>query len=230
MPNRRVKSTLAGTSVPGTLMIRPRRPFPAPTNSPTRISALFPASPGSCLPRRKVCRGTRGASGRRGETDALDFLSRIRLGKPVPLHTEFSATVDGTNGNTLLHPVRATLVRSLIVAEGSVIQEPRNRGHTIVVNFSAPNARIQDILRLAVDSDKPFLTGTVRITGKLVVPPSPAKALEKLILDGEFGLDDARWSSQEVRGKLQALSRRAEGKPADEDAGSAVSGLRGNFT
>jgi AsmA-like C-terminal region len=163
-----------------------------------------------------------------GETDTPDF-SLDKIGKPVPLHTEFSATVDGTNGNTLLHPVRATLVRSLIIAEGSVIKEPENRGHTIVVNFGAPNARIQDILRLAVDSDKPFLTGTVKIEGKLVVPPSHTKALEKLILDGEFGLDDARWSSQEVREKLQALSRRAEGKPADEDAGSAVSDLRGNF-
>jgi hypothetical protein len=162
-----------------------------------------------------------------GETDTPDF-SLDKIGKPVALHTEFSATVDGTNGNTLLHPVRATLDRSLIIAEGSIIQEPE-RGHTIVVNFGAPNARIQDILSLAVDSDKPFLTGTVKIKGKLVVPPSHAKALENLILDGEFGLDDARWSSQEVREELQALSRRAEGKPADEDAGSAATDLRGNF-
>jgi hypothetical protein len=163
-----------------------------------------------------------------GETDTSDF-SLDKIGKPVPLHTEFRATVDGTNGNTLLHPVRATLGRSLIIAEGSVIQEPKNRAHTIVVNFGAPNARIEDILKLAVDSDKPFLTGTVKIKGKLVVPPSQGKALEKLILDGEFGLDDARWSSQEVREALEALSRRAEGKPADENAGSAVSDLRGNF-
>jgi hypothetical protein len=163
-----------------------------------------------------------------GETDTPEF-SLDKIGKPVPLHTEFRATVDGTNGNTLLHPVRATLVRSLIITEGSVITEPENRGHTIVVNFGAPNARIQDILSLAVDSDKPFLTGAIKIKGKLVVPPSHAKALEKIILDGEFGLEDARWSSQEVREKLQALSRRAEGKPADEDAGSAVSDLSGTF-
>jgi len=163
-----------------------------------------------------------------GETDTPDF-SLDKIGRPVPLHTEFSATVDGTNGNTLLHPVRATLIRSLIIAEGSVIKEPENRGHRIVVSFDAPDARIQDILSLAVNSDKPFLTGTVKIRGKLVVPPSRAKSLEKLILDGEFGLDDAHWASQEVRDKLQALSRRAEGKPADDDAGSAVSDLHGNF-
>jgi hypothetical protein len=163
-----------------------------------------------------------------GETDTPDF-SLDGVGKTVPLHTDFSATVDGTNGDTLLHPVRATLIRSVIIAEGSVIREPENKGHRIIVNFVAPDARIQDILSLGVKSDRPFLTGTVKIKGKLVVPPSGSKALEKLILDGEFGLEDAHWASQEVRDKLQALSRRAEGKPRDEDAGSAASDLRGKF-
>jgi hypothetical protein len=163
-----------------------------------------------------------------GETDTPDF-SLDQIGKPVPLHTEFSATVDGTNGDTLLHPVRATLIRSMIIAEGSVIREPENKGRRIIVNFGAPDARVQDILSLAVKSDKPFLTGNVKIKGKLVVPPSHEKALEELILDGEFGLDEAKWTSEEVRDKLEALSRRAEGKPGDEDAGSSVSGLHGKF-
>jgi len=163
-----------------------------------------------------------------GETDTPDF-SLDEIGKAVPLHTDFSATVDGMNGNTVLHPVRATLIRSTIIAEGSVIREPENKGHTIIVNFGAPDARIQDLLSLAVKSDKPFLTGTLKIKGKLVVPASREKALQKLILDGEFGLDDAKWTSEEVRDKLQGLSRRAEGKPQDEGAGSAVTDLRGKF-
>jgi hypothetical protein len=163
-----------------------------------------------------------------GVTDTPDF-SLDGIGKPVPLHTEFSATVDGTNGNTLLHPVHAVLIRSVIIAEGSVIREPENKGHMIIVNFGAPDARIQDFLSLALKSDKPFLTGKVKISGKLVVPPSKEKALEKLILDGQFGLDEAKWASPEVRDKLQGLSRRAEGKPGDEDAGSAATDLHGKF-
>lgn len=163
-----------------------------------------------------------------GETDTPDF-SLDKIGKPVPLHTEFSATVDGTNGNTLLHPVRARLIRSLIIAEGSVIREPGDKGHTIIVTFDAPDAHIQDILSLAVNSDKPFLTGTAKIKGKLVLDASHEKALERLVLDGQFGFDDAHWASQEIRDKLQALSRRAEGKPRDDDAGSAVTNLRGGF-
>ena len=163
-----------------------------------------------------------------GETDTPDF-SLDKIGKPVPLHTEYSATVDGTNGDTLLHPVRATLGRSLILAEGSIINEPGHIGHRIVLDVGAPNARIQDILCLAMKPDKPVLTGPAKIKAKLVLPPGKEKALDKMILDGQIGIDDARWSSVEVREKLESLSRHAEGKPADDDAGSAVSDLRGNF-
>jgi hypothetical protein len=163
-----------------------------------------------------------------GETDTPDF-SLDKIGKAVPLHAEFSATVDGTNGDTVLHPVQATLVRSLIIAQGSIIREPAKKGHRIVLDVSAPNARIQDILSLAMKSDKPVLTGTAKLKAKLVIPASKEKAIDKLILDGQIGIDDAEWSSSEVRQKLEALSRRAEGKPEDNDAGSAVSDLHGNF-
>ncbi len=163
-----------------------------------------------------------------GETDTPDF-SLDKIGKPVPLHTEYSATVDGTNGDTLLHPVTATLVHSVIIAEGSVINEPNHVGHRIVLNVGAPNARIQDILSLAMNSDKPLLSGPAKIKAKLVLPPGKEKVLEKMILDGQIGIDDAQWSSEEVREKLESLSRHAEGRPSDEDAGSAVSDLRGNF-
>jgi hypothetical protein len=163
-----------------------------------------------------------------GETDTPDF-SLDKIGKPVPLHTEYSATVDGTNGDTLLHPVRATLIRSLIIAEGSVISEPAKKGHLITLDVGAPNARIQDILSLAMNSDKPMLTGPAKIKAKLVLAPGNEKVLEKMILDGQIGIDDARWSSPEIRQTLESLSRRAEGKPGDDDAGSAVSDLYGNF-
>ncbi|HEU0368995.1 MAG TPA: hypothetical protein VFR42_07295, partial [Candidatus Acidoferrum sp.] len=43
-----------------------------------------------------------------GETDTPDF-SLDKAGKPIPLHTDYSATVDGTNGDTRLHPVHAIL-------------------------------------------------------------------------------------------------------------------------
>lgn len=163
-----------------------------------------------------------------GVTDVPDF-SLDKVGKPVSLHTEFSATVDGTNGDTLLHPVRATLVQTLILTEGKVVRSQDPKGHIITMDTSVPNGRIQDILALAMTSEKPLMTGPVKIKAKLMIPPGKEKVLDKMTLDGVFGVDDAKWSSPELREKLQSLSRHAQGKPEDEDAGSSVSDLKGNF-
>ena len=163
-----------------------------------------------------------------GGTDTPNF--RLdKVGKPVQLHTEYDATVDGTNGNTLLHPVRATLVNSLIIAEGSVSELPDKKGKEVTLDVTTPNAKIQDILNLAMNTEKPLLTGPVKIKVKLIVPPGKVRAVEKIILDGQFGVDDAKWTSPEVREKLEALSRRAQGKPEDEDAGNSISDLKGSF-
>jgi hypothetical protein len=163
-----------------------------------------------------------------GKTDTPNF-SLDPVGRPVPLHTEFSATVNGTDGDTYLHPVRATLGQSLIIAEGSVVRVPEKQGHIIKLDISAPNARIQDILSLAVNSDKPLMTGPAKIKAKLLLPPGKQKVLQKMVLDGQVGVENAQWSSPEVRDKLESLSRHAEGQPENEEAGSSVSDLHGDF-
>jgi AsmA-like C-terminal region len=163
-----------------------------------------------------------------GETDTPDF-SLDRVGKPVSLHTEYSATVNGTDGDTYLHPVRATLIHSLIVSNGSVVRAKEKEGHVITLDVVSENARLEDILRLATKSDKPFMTGVLDLKTKFLLPPGPVKVLDRLKLDGEFGVTDGQWSSEDVRDKLESFSRHAEGKPTDMEAGSSVSDLRGQF-
>jgi hypothetical protein len=163
-----------------------------------------------------------------GVTDTPDF-SLDSVGKPVPLHTEYSATVNGTDGDTYLHPVRATLVHSLIVANGSIVRAPAKKGHILNLDVISEKARLEDILRLAMKSDKPFMTGVLALKTKFLLPPGAAKVLDKLSLDGEFTVTDGQWTNEEVREKLESFSRRAEGQPANENAGSSVSDLRGHF-
>ena len=163
-----------------------------------------------------------------GETDTPDF-SLDRVGKPVPLHTQYSATVNGTDGDTYLHPVRATLLQSLIVANGSVVRSKEKNGHTITLDVTSEKARLEDVLRLATKGDKPFMTGVLNLKTKFLLPPGPVKVLDKLKLDGEFGVTDGQWASAEVREKLESFSRHAEGQPGNENAGSSVSDLRGRF-
>ena len=133
-----------------------------------------------------------------GQTDTPNF-SLDPVGRPVPLHTEFSATVDGTDGDTYLHPVRATLLHSLIIANGSVIRAAGKPGHIISLDVYAPKARLQDILRLATKSTQPVMTGTVNLRTKMLLPPGKEKVIHRLTLDGDFGVSDAEFASVEVQ-------------------------------
>ena len=163
-----------------------------------------------------------------GQTDTPDF-SIDPVGRGVPLHTDFSATVDGTDGDTFLHPVRAVLGKSLIIANGSVVLVRARHGHLITLDVIAPAARLEDLLNLAVKSDKPPMTGTLKLRTKLIIPPSKEKAIDKLFLDGDFGADDAQFTNAAVREQLESLSRHGLGEPTIQDVGSAVSDLKGHF-
>jgi AsmA-like C-terminal region len=163
-----------------------------------------------------------------GETDTPNF-SLDPVGRPVPLHTEFVATVDGTDGDTYLHPVRATLLQSLIIANGSVVRPADKQGHIISLNIFAPRARLQDILRLATKSAQPAMSGGITLKAKMLLPAGKQKVLDKIVLDGDFGVNDAEFSSIDVRDKLESLSRHAQGHPENEDFGSSVSDLLGHF-
>jgi hypothetical protein len=163
-----------------------------------------------------------------GVTDTPAF-SLDPVGRPVPLHTEFSATVDGTNGDTYLHPVRATLIHSQITANGSVVRVPEKQGHLIVLDVLAPKARLEDLLQLATKSTKPMMSGLVNLKTKMTLPPGKVKVLDKLTLAGDFDVTDARFASSDVRDKLASFSRHAQGEPDNPDAGSAISDLRGKF-
>jgi AsmA-like C-terminal region len=163
-----------------------------------------------------------------GVTDVPGF-SLDPVGRAVPLHTEFYATVDGTNGDTYLHPVRATLIHSEITANGSVVRVPEKQGHLITLDVVSPKARLEDLLQFSTKSNQPMMTGMVNLKTKLILPPGKVKVLDKLVLDGEFTVSDGRFASSDVRDKLAAFSRHAEGQPDNPDAGSAVSDLHGKF-
>ena len=163
-----------------------------------------------------------------GKTDTPNF-SIDPVGRGVPLHTDFSATVDGTEGDTFLHPVRAVLGQSVIIANGSVVLQRASHGHLITLDVDAPAAQLADILELAMKSDTPPLTGTIKLHTKLVIPPFKAKAIDKLLLDGDFEANAARFSSADIRKELTSLSRHALGEQDDPNAGSAVSDLKGHF-
>ena len=166
--------------------------------------------------------------GVQGETDTPDF--RVTLaGHPVDLKTIYEATVDGTNGNTMLHPVRATIRNTTIIANGAVLKREGEKGRAVELDVSVEKGRIEDLMQLAVKADKPPLTGNINMHTKFDLPAGEGDVIEKLKLVGNFNVEHAFFTDADVREKVQGLSRKAQGKPEDEDAGSSISSLKGNF-
>jgi hypothetical protein len=167
-----------------------------------------------------------------GTTDTPDFQIR-RSGHPMPLHTEFHAIVDGTNGDTQLEPVRATLLHSSFTAKGSIIREQNPHGHDIELDVVLNGARIQDLLELGVRTNPPIMTGAVEMTTKLSLPPGNEDVVDRLKLAGKFHMPSAHFTNEKVQSKIDSLSLRTQGKPkeAKEQPDQDVPvDLRGIFT
>ena len=166
-----------------------------------------------------------------GQTETPDFSIDL-AGTPVPLRTRFKAVVDGTNGDTFLERVEATLGESLIRAHGSIVRTEDVKGRHITLDVEMNDARLEDVLRLAVKSSKPPLVGRMNLETTFVLPAGPDDVIDKLQLAGVFELAQARFSNLNVQRRITTLSRRGRGDETDEGADSerVVSRLRGRFT
>ena len=184
-----------------------------------------------------------------GRVDVPDF--RLpRFGNPLPLHTVFHARVDGTDGDTWLDPVDATLGHSHFTTVGQVVRvKPRNtsagqpvvsanippladHGHMIDLKVIVDRGRIEDFLRLANHSQTPVLTGTVMVKATLHIPPGSEPAHQRMRLDGTFKLDQAHFTNEKLQKRIHDLSLRGQGHPEQlksADTDGVSSEMEGEF-
>ena len=174
-------------------------------------------------------RGTLERIEAQGTTDTPDFALKA-AGHPVHLKTEYKATIDGTSGDTYLHPVNAQFRNSNVEASGSIAQVPGTHGKTVSLDASVERGRVEDMLFLAVKSDPPILNGAISFKTKIVIPPGDVDVVQKLKLDGSFQIASGRFTKGTVQKQVDSLSARAQGEPerADNPPGVA-SAFRGGF-
>ena len=165
-----------------------------------------------------------------GSTDTPDFALRTTA-HPMALHTDYTAIVDGTNGDTVLQNVTAKFLHTTIIAHGAVVDVYKQvKGRTIALEATSDDARIEDLLFLVLKMDKPFMTGSAQLQAKILIPERDEELGKRLQLDGQFGLGKVHFKSAIVQHKVDLLSRKGQGKPADVDISNQVSDLRGLFT
>jgi hypothetical protein len=108
-----------------------------------------------------------------GQTDTPDFALRT-ADHPMALHTDFSAIVDGTNGDTYLNSVTARFLHTTLLVSGKIVDEDRNiKGRTIVLDAVSRDAQVEDLIRLVSKGGQPVMTGAVRLRTKITIPEIP---------------------------------------------------------
>jgi hypothetical protein len=163
-----------------------------------------------------------------GTTDVPDF-ALADVGQPVHLKTTFHSIVDGTNGNTLLQPVVATFGRTTVHADGGVVEDEGEDGRVVRLDVVMDQARIEDVLRLAVRTDEPPMTGALMLRATFELPPGDVHPMQKLRLDGTFEIAEARFGEGGVQDKVNELSQKAQGGEDAAPASDVVSDFGGSF-
>jgi len=166
-----------------------------------------------------------------GHVDVPDF-SLDTANRPVPLETEYSATIDGMNGDTYLNKVDAKLAGSSFSCTGAIVSE-KGKGHHIEVDADVPAGRMQDFLDLAVKSSPHVMSGVIRTKASVdILPGHDIPIMKRLSMKGDFSLQQIHFTDPEIEDKVDMMSLRAQGKPKEAKPGApdVHSEMTGHFT
>jgi hypothetical protein len=186
----------------------------------------------------KSISGTLSSSGKyRGKLSRLEVEGTAEVpnfaltaaGNPEYLRTRFTATVDGRNGNTDLHPVTALLGNSRFEVSGPIERNALEKGKEIDLTARSTGTGVEDFLLLAIKGAKPPLRGRVRFDTVVRIPPGESPVVQRLDLNGKFALMHVKFTSPDVQEKIASLSHRAQGDPKDTDTKNVTAQLAGRF-
>jgi hypothetical protein len=163
-----------------------------------------------------------------GTTDTPDFLI-TRNGHAVHLATRFKALVDGLNGDVALEPVIAHWGRTTIVAKTDVESRSDDPAKTVVMTAYSTHARTEDLLRLFTRDSPPPMTGDVVFRAKVTLPPEKRPFLDKVRLQGDFGIAGAQYSKFTTQRDVDMLSAKARGEADKVEDQQETEQKRGNY-
>src|ERR1700730_13861878 len=153
----------------------------------------------------------------------------------VQLRTQFHAVVNGENGDTFLQKVAATFWKTTVWSDGSVTGRVGQPGKTASVELATKDGRIQDILLLFAQSERAPMSGMVSFRAKVSIPPAKQSFLEKVELQGDFGIEAASFAKSDTQQGVNSLSEGARGDKdhhnAEKDEGdpeTVLSDLKGH--
>jgi hypothetical protein len=149
-----------------------------------------------------------------GSTDTPDFSINVS-GHKVALHTDFHATVDGTNGNTYLQPVHAHFRHTDLIATGHVVRAIGVKGHDIHLVVRIDRGRVEDLLYLGVKTSPPVMSGALHLRTLFDLPAGKQSVSRKLRLSGSYAADNVAFTNLHIQRRVEELSLRSQGRAAE---------------
>ncbi len=170
-----------------------------------------------------------------GQTDIPNF-AVTSSSHQVQLRTQFRAAVNGENGDTFLRQVTATFWKTTVFSRGSVAGRAGQPGKTASVELATNNGRIQDILLLFTQAERAPMSGITSFRAKASIPPGARRFLEKVELQGDFGINDGSFTNSNTQEGVNHLSEGALfGQPDhqkveknEDDPATVLSDLKGH--
>jgi AsmA-like C-terminal region len=154
-----------------------------------------------------------------GSVNIPDFKVR-RAARSSPIESRFDSFVNTLNGDVRLEHVETGIVKTNILARGSVEGTRGRHGKVTSLDLNVSDGRIQDIFRLFVREPRSPVVGTVSFRAHVTIPPEGRPFEQEVVLVGDFGIEDSRFTKAETQKKVDNLSERARGQKVD-DKGNA---------
>jgi len=150
-----------------------------------------------------------------GAVDVPDF-KVTRAARSVPLHARYHAFVDSFNGDVRLEHVDTFVVKTEVLARGSIAGRPNQHGKTTSLDLNVNDGRIQDLFRIFVKEPRSPFSGLISFRAHVEVPPRGRPFLSEVILKGDFGIEGGQFTKPKTQEKVATLSERAQGKETDD--------------
>ena len=153
----------------------------------------------------------------------------VGKGQPTAIAVNMQATVDGMNGNVVLHRVDVKIGASDVHAEGT-IASTAGQPKVTTLDLTVKKGRVQDVLR-------PFFKGKIPVAGAMALhghvrvdgAKDGEKFLQRLHVVGGFNVPEERLTNAATEQKLSEFSERAQGAKQDDDE-DVLSSLSGDVT
>ena len=175
--------------------------------------------------------GTLGHINAKGKIDIPNFeVTRSEHSEPVK--SQYQAVVNATNGDVALERVDSMVLKTRVLAKGTVAGRESAEGKFASIDLTVNQGRIQDVLWLFVKAKRPPLNGVTSFRAHVTIPPTDAPFVRKVLLVGDFGVEDAQFTKAKTQESIAALSVRGAGKKPEEaeqeDPDAVLSDLSGH--